>query len=81
MLSRMRTTLIIDDAVFRELKKLAAEQNQSLSRVTQEVLQRGLKDAKRPARHKAVRLPAFSLGRPRVDIADRDQLYDILDRT
>lgn len=81
MISHMRTTLIIDDAVFRELKKLAAEQNQPLSRVTQEVLQRGLKDAKRPARRKAVRLPAFSLGRPRIDIADRDQLYDVLDRT
>ena len=81
MISHMRTTLIIDDAVFRQLKKLAAEQNRPLSQVTQDVLQRGLKEAKAPARHKAVELPTFSLGRPRVDIADRDQLYDVLDRS
>lgn len=80
MLSHMRTTLIIDDAIFRQLKKLAAEQDRTLSRVTQEVLQRGLSQTRAPARRKAVRLPAFSMGRPLVDLADRNQLYDAPDR-
>jgi len=77
----MRTTLIIDDAIFRQLKKLAAQQNRSLSQVTQEVLQRGLSQARPPARRKAVRLPSFSMGRPLVDVADRNQLYEVLDRS
>jgi mRNA-degrading endonuclease RelE of RelBE toxin-antitoxin system len=77
----MRTTLIIDDAIFRRLKKLAADQNRPLSKVTQEVLQRGLAEPRPPARRKAVRLPAFSMGLPLVDVADRNQLLDVLDRT
>jgi predicted CopG family antitoxin len=81
MISHMRTTLIIDDAIFRQLKKLAAEQNRSLSQVTQEVLQRGLTQSRLPARRKPVRLPTFAMGRPLVDVADRDQLYDVLDRS
>lgn len=81
MILHMRTTLIIDDAIFRQLKKLAAEQNRTLSQVTQEVLQRGLSQTRAPSRRKAIKLPAFSMGRPLVDVADRDQLYDVLDRS
>jgi hypothetical protein len=72
MIVQMRTTLIIDDAVFRRLKTLAAEQGRTLSQVTQEVLQRGLDDARPTVRRKPVRLPSFAMGKPRVDIADRD---------
>jgi hypothetical protein len=81
MLFRMRTTLIIDDALFRELKRRAVEQNRTLSDLTQEVLRLGLA-ARRPAEpRKRVRLPSFSMGRPRVDLADRHQLYEVLDRS
>ena len=81
ILHRMRTTLIIDDAIFRQLKKLAAEQNRSLSDITQEMLQRGLGQTRPAARRKPPRLPSFSMGRPLVDVADRDQLYEVLDRS
>lgn len=81
MLLHMRTTLIIDDAIFLRLKKLAAEQNRPLSQVTQDVLQRGLREARAPRERKGVRLPAFAMGRPLVDVADRNQLYDVLDRS
>ena len=37
----MRTTLVIDDQLFRQLKKRAAEEGRTLSEVTQEVLRRG----------------------------------------
>ena len=81
MLFHMRTTLIIDDALFRELKRRAVEQNRTLSDLTQEALRLGLA-ARRPARQrKRVRLPSFSMGQPRVDLADRDQLYEVLDRS
>ncbi len=81
MFLHMRTTLIIDDALFRQLKRLAAEQNRSLSQVTQEMLQRGLSQARPAVRRKPVRLPVFSMGAPRVNVADRDQLYEVLDRS
>ena len=81
MVFHMRTTLIIDDEIFRRLKKLAAEQNRTLSDITQEVLRQGLSRARRTARPKPARLPAFSMGRPLVDVADRDQLYEVLDRS
>lgn len=71
---------MIDDALFRELKKRAAEEKRTLSEVTQEALRRGLTPpapARRPAR---VRLPSFAMGKPSVDLADRDQLFDLLDR-
>jgi hypothetical protein len=76
----MRTTLVIDDAIFRELKRRAAEQRRTLSEVTQEALRRGLADAPAPRRPRRVRLRSFSMGPPRVDVADRNRLYDVLDR-
>ncbi len=79
MIIHMRTTLIIDDAVFRKLKTLAAEQGRTLSQVTQEVLQRGLDESRPTLRRKAVKLPTFAMGTPRVDVADRDRLLDLLD--
>ena len=79
MIIHMRTTLIIDDALFRRLKTLAAEQGRTLSQVTQEVLQRGLDESRPTLRRKAVKLPTFAMGTPRVDLADRDRLLDLLD--
>jgi predicted transcriptional regulator len=76
----MRTTLIIDDAIFRELKRLAAEQRRTLSDITQEALRRGLAGKPTPKRRQRARLRSFALGRPRVDLADRNQLFDVLDR-
>ena len=55
MIIRMRTTLIIEDALFRELKKRAV------------------------GRRKPAKLPSFAMGRPRVDLPDRDRLYDVLE--
>jgi hypothetical protein len=81
MIFHMRTTLIIDDQLFRELKKRAAEENRTLSDVTQEVLRLGLArraPARGPRRNK---LRTYSMGRALVDVADRDQLYEVLDRS
>ena len=77
----MRTTLVIDDLLFRELKKRAAEERRSLSAVTQEVLRRGLTRSEPARRPKRVKLRSFAMGRPAVDLAARDQLFDLLDRS
>ena len=81
MIFRMRTTIIIDDALFRELKKRAAAENRTLSEVTQEALRRGLARPAPPHRPARVKLPSFAMGKPTVDLADRNQLFDLLDRS
>lgn len=81
MILHMRTTLVIDDALFRELKKRAAHENRTLSEITQETLRRGLTRRAPTRRPRRVKLPSFAMGKPTVDLADRNQLFDILDRS
>jgi hypothetical protein len=74
----MKTTLIIPDQIFRELKRIAARQRATLSAVVEETLRRGLSapdasDVKLPP------LPSHRMGTPRVDVADRDALYRAMD--
>jgi hypothetical protein len=77
----MRTTLVIDERLFRELKRRAVEQKRTLSDVTQEVLRIGLAAGRPRTVRKRVRLRSFAMGRPAVDVADRDRLYEILERS
>ena len=77
----MRTTLIIEDQLFRELKKRAAEEKRSLSEVTQEALRLGLAKRQHARQAKRIKLRAYSMGKPLVDVADRDRLYEVLDRS
>lgn len=59
----MRTTLTLDDAIARSLKKLAHESDKPFKQVVNEVLLRGLSQpaAAAPRRY---RLEAASLGQP-----------------
>lgn len=81
MIFHMRTTLVIDEELFRELRRRAAEEGRTLSEVTQEALRRGLAPRETRRRPKRVKLPSFHMGKPLVDLADRNQLYDVLDRS
>lgn len=72
--------MIIDDVLFRKLKKLAAEQSRTLSEVTQETLKRGLERRQPRGPRQVQKLPSFSMGVPLIDVADRNQMYDVLDR-
>lgn len=80
MIFHMRTTLVIDDDLFRELKKRAAEASRTLSQVTQDALRRGLARREPVRRARRVRVPRFSMGKPAIDLADRNQLLDLMDR-
>jgi hypothetical protein len=77
MIFHMRTTLIISDELFRELKKRAAAERRTLSDVTQEALRRGL-DARTVRGRRRRRLPVFNMGPAQVDIADRERLLDVV---
>lgn len=75
-----RTTLIIDEQRLVDLKRLAADRRETLSAVVDEFLREGLERAKSSRKRARSPLPRpFHMGRPRVNIADRDQLYDFLD--
>ena len=73
MIFHMKTTLNIPDEIMRQLKKKAADTGRTLSEVVAEAIRKGL-ESKAPKK-KFKGLPSFSLGRAKVNIADRDQLY------
>ncbi len=72
----MKTTLNIDDQLFRAAKKLAADQGITLTQVVEDALRVALEER---AATKPYRLRQFSVrgkgGLP-VDVADRNALYD-----
>jgi hypothetical protein len=77
MVSHMKTTLVIPDPVFRDLKKRAVERNTTLSELATEYLRQGLQ--KRPKPKRLPRLPSFKMGPPLIDITSRDEIYRVLD--
>jgi hypothetical protein len=77
MVFRMKTTLMIPDPVFRDLKRRAAERDETLSGLVTEYLVRGMRETGDPKR--PFRFPTFSAGQPKVDVANREALYDLLD--
>jgi hypothetical protein len=72
----MKATLVIPDHLLRELKRRAARRGQTLSAVVAEVLRLGL--AEQPPK-KLPPLPTHRMGRPLVDLADRDALYRVME--
>jgi hypothetical protein len=73
----MKTTLILPDHLFRELKRQAARRRTTLSAVVAEVIRRGLEV--RPAGRELPPLPSYPMGRPLVDLADRDALFQAME--
>jgi hypothetical protein len=73
-----RTTLTIDDQLFRELKKKASEEGRTLQAVTNDLLRRSL--APRPSHPYQLRLRGWKTAeQPGVDLLDRDALFDLMD--
>ena len=72
-----RTTVQIDEQLFRLLKKAAARKGTTMSAMLQDALRAALLPGTKPAPSFKLRWPTVH-GRllPGVDIADRDSLYD-----
>lgn len=73
----MKTTVIIPDPVFRDLKRRAADRNERMSGLVTEYLLRGLRESRKPRR--PFRFPTFKMGPPKVNVANREELYDFLE--
>jgi hypothetical protein len=85
MLLRMKTTLVLEDALVRRLKAHAARTGRTLSGLVADMLRRGLDDETRKpsVRDGTLRLPEFDMGVPSVDVSDRaalDLLIEAHDR-
>ena len=74
----MRTTIDLDTPVLDDLKRLQQREGKSLGRLASDLLAQALSERKR----RAPAAPAFGwISKPmgaRVDLADRDALYDAM---
>ncbi len=65
----MRTTTRIDDDVLEELKSLAQEKEEPLTRVLNRTLRAGLKASRTPGRRRRPHVEkTYAMGRPRTDL-------------
>ncbi len=74
----MKTTLQINDVVFHRLKGEALRRHTTMSALVEAALQALFRH--RPSSVTLPPLPGFKSGGARVNVANRDALYDVLDR-
>ena len=73
-----RTTLILEDGCMEAVRDLARKEGRQLSQVVNELLLEGIRGKRQRGRTR-VKLPAFSMGRPRVNLGDRHALEALMD--
>jgi hypothetical protein len=76
MVIHMKTTLNISDVTMREVKREAARRQQTMSEMVEAALRTIIEPVQRGA--KLPPLPQFRSGGLRVNIANRDTLYDVM---
>ena len=79
MVIHLKTTLNIDDTVMAQLRREAARQNRTMSELVEAALRLLFHAGQRQRKKKLPPLPMFHGGKPLVDIADRDALYDVME--
>lgn len=78
MVFHMKTTLQIDDSVMAQLKREAVRQRRTMSDLVETALR--LLFQSRKERPDLPHLPTFKSGGALVDVADRDELYQAMER-
>jgi len=79
MVFHMKTTLNIDDTVMNRLRREAASQGKTMSELVEAALRLLFQTGGRKSKSKLRPLPTWDGGKPRVDIADRNALYDFME--
>jgi hypothetical protein len=74
----VKTTLNIDDAVMARLRQEAVRERKTMSELVEAGL-RLLFQQRKQGKKKMPPLPTFHGGKPRVDIAHRNALYDLME--
>jgi hypothetical protein len=73
-----RTTLILDDTQMIRLKNLARTQGRTMTDLINEFIAEGLAARTTARSEQAFMPPVFEMGRPRVNLADREALEAIM---
>lgn len=76
--NHMKTTLNISDATMSAVKREAARRGQTMSQLVEAALRNMIEPAQK--QEELPPLPEFSMGRALVNVADRNALYDIMER-
>lgn len=76
-----RTTLALESQMFRQIKQEAARQGKSLKDYINELLLLALQKKNAKENLKNYILPTLNMGLPAVDPADREAIYDLMDKT
>ena len=77
MFFNMKTTLNIDEGVMKQLKQEAASRGCTMSELVETAIRSLLRSKKnRPI---LTPLPTFKGGRERVDVSNRNALYDVME--
>ena len=81
MVFHMKTTLNINDKVMRKLKAEAARRGTTMSELVEAGLRRILEDSadEGEGRPGITRLPSWASGGARVDVANREQLHEMME--
>jgi hypothetical protein len=75
-----RTTLVLEDGCMEAVRELARKENRTLSEVVNDLLAEGVARRKAGPTGGAIELPRHSMGKPRVNLADRDALEALMER-
>jgi hypothetical protein len=78
MAFHMKTTLNIDDTVMAQLKREALRQGRTMSDLVETALRTLFREQRR--RNPLEPLPTFRSGGALVDVANRDALYEAMDK-
>jgi len=75
----MRTTLNLDPSVMRELRRRSQREHKSIGELASQLLARSLRQEEEPA-SRPFSWVSGDLGRPAVDLEDKEALNALLDR-
>jgi hypothetical protein len=79
MVFHMKTTFNIDDQVMIRLREEAARQGKTITELVESALRLMIRTQK--TKRNLPELPSFEGGLPRVNIANREALYDLMDQS
>ena len=74
-----RTTLTLDEKCMEKVKELARVENRQISEIVNDLLLEGLMRREQQKERREFSLPRFSMGKPRVNLADRDALKSVME--
>jgi hypothetical protein len=72
-----RTTLVLEEGLLEGIKREARRRDCDMSDVVNELIRNGLHA--KPPPQSPPGLPSFAMGRPKVNLADRDTLEDVME--